>query len=164
MFAGAGASEAGVSLDDLAQATAVASDPADIDRSSFIIYTSGTTGRAKGVLLSIRGMLWIAAACWAPICGLNENDVYLSPLPLFHSYALNLSVLSVLAAGASEHILERFSPQQVLELLQSGKYSRFSRRADHVSLSVAARPGSRRQCGSAARDCAFLPARSCRRR
>ncbi len=100
-------------------------DPADIDRSSFIIYTSGTTGRAKGVLLSIRGMLWIAAACWAPICDLGENDVVLSPLPLFHSYALNLSVLSVLATGASEHILERFSPQQVLELLQTGKYSLF---------------------------------------
>lgn len=69
--------------------------------------------------------LWIAAACWAPICGLGESDVVLSPLPLFHSYALNLSVLSVLAAGASEHILERFSPQQVLELLQTGRYSLF---------------------------------------
>jgi acyl-CoA synthetase (AMP-forming)/AMP-acid ligase II len=125
IFAGIGAGEAGVALDDLAHATAVAPDPTDIDRPSFIIYTSGTTGRAKGVLLSIRGMLWIAAACWAPICGLNENDVILSPLPLFHSYALNLSVLSVLAAGASEHILERFSPQQVLELLQLGKYTIF---------------------------------------
>ncbi len=100
-------------------------DPADIDRSSFIIYTSGTTGRAKGVLLSIRGMLWIAAACWAPICDLSDKDVVLSPLPLFHSYALNLSVLGVLAAGASEHIMERFSPQQVLELLQTGKYTVF---------------------------------------
>lgn len=126
VFAGAGAGEAGLSLDQLAQDDAgAAPDPADIDRSSFIIYTSGTTGRAKGVLLSIRGMLWIAAACWAPICDLSDKDVILSPLPLFHSYALNLSVLSVLAAGASEHILERFSPQQVLELLQSGKYTVF---------------------------------------
>ena len=125
VFAGAGANEAGPSLNALAQGDGVAPDPSDIGRSSFIIYTSGTTGRAKGVLLSVRGMLWIAAACWAPICGLNEKDVVLSPLPLFHSYALNLSVLTVLACGASEHILERFSPQQVLELLQSGKYSVF---------------------------------------
>jgi len=29
----------------------------------------------------------------------------LSPLPLFHSYALNLSVLAVLATGASEYIM-----------------------------------------------------------
>jgi long-chain acyl-CoA synthetase len=126
VFAGAGASEAGLCLEQLAErSTTVALDPADIDRSSFIIYTSGTTGRAKGVLLSVRGMLWIAAACWAPICDLSESDVVLSPLPLFHSYALNLSVLSVLACGASEHILERFSPQQVLELLQSRKYTVF---------------------------------------
>jgi acyl-CoA synthetase (AMP-forming)/AMP-acid ligase II len=125
VFAGAGANEAGPSLNALAQGEGPAPDPEDIDRSSFIIYTSGTTGRAKGVLLSVRGMLWIAAACWAPICALDENDVVLSPLPLFHSYALNLSVLTVLACGASEHILERFSPQQVLELLQTGKYSVF---------------------------------------
>jgi len=48
-------------LDELAQSNqgnaGAALDPDDIDRSSFIIYTSGTTGRAKGVLLSIRGML-----------------------------------------------------------------------------------------------------------
>jgi long-chain acyl-CoA synthetase len=126
VLAGAGAGEAGVHLDELSQGKAgLARDPADIDRSSFIIYTSGTTGRAKGVLLSIRGMLWIAAACWSPICNLSDQDVVLSPLPLFHSYGLNLSVLGVLAVGASEHILERFSPQLVLELLQSGKYSVF---------------------------------------
>jgi long-chain acyl-CoA synthetase len=126
VFAGPGANAAGTALDDLAKAAAGAAlDPADIDRSSFIIYTSGTTGRAKGVLLSVRGMLWITAACWGPICGLSENDVVLSPLPLFHSYGLNLSVLSVLAVGASEHIMERFSPQQALELLRGGKYSVF---------------------------------------
>ena len=126
VLAGAGAREADLHLDELSQGNPRAvRDPADIDRSSFIIYTSGTTGRAKGVLLSIRGMLWIAAACWAPICNLSDKDVVLSPLPLFHSYGLNLSVLSVLAVGASEHILERFSPQHALELLQSGKYSVF---------------------------------------
>jgi long-chain acyl-CoA synthetase len=124
--AGVGAREGGLCLNELSQGKPdTVRDPADIDRSSFIIYTSGTTGRAKGVLLSIRGMLWIAAACWAPICNLSDKDVVLSPLPLFHSYGLNLSVLGVLAVGASEHILERFSPQLALELLQSGKYSVF---------------------------------------
>lgn len=123
-FAGAEAARAGIALADLAtESAAKPLDPDDIDRSSFIIYTSGTTGRAKGVLLSLRGMLWIAAACWAPICELTDKDVVLSALPLFHSYGLNLSVLSVLAVGASEHIMEKFSPQQALDLLQTGKYS-----------------------------------------
>jgi acyl-CoA synthetase (AMP-forming)/AMP-acid ligase II len=118
------AEQAGTSMAELAESRGAAPlDPDDIDRSSFIIYTSGTTGRAKGVLLSLRGMLWITASCWAPIAQLTEKDVVLSPLPLFHSYGLNLSVLSVLAVGASEHIMEKFSPQQALDLLQTGKYT-----------------------------------------
>jgi long-chain acyl-CoA synthetase len=126
IYAGADAEQAGPSLHNLASsAEGRPLDPEDIDRTSFIIYTSGTTGRAKGVLLSVRGMLWISAACWGPICELSDKDVILSPLPLFHSYALNLSVLTILAVGASEHILEKFSPQLVLELMQTGKYTVF---------------------------------------
>jgi acyl-CoA synthetase (AMP-forming)/AMP-acid ligase II len=126
IFAGPGAEAGGLSLADFAASRDAAPlDPNDIDRSSFIIYTSGTTGRAKGVLLSIRGMLWIAASCWAPIGELTPDDVLLSPLPLFHSYGLNLSALSVLAIGASEHLMERFSPQVALDLMQSGKYTVF---------------------------------------
>ncbi|HEY5635819.1 MAG TPA: class I adenylate-forming enzyme family protein [Burkholderiales bacterium] len=98
-------------------------DPAMLDTPAFIIYTSGTTGRAKGVVLSVRGMLWITAACWTPVAGLCESDRVLSPLPLFHSYALNLSVLSILATGASEHILERFSTQAVLAQLATGRFT-----------------------------------------
>ena len=124
IFAGPDAEKEGLSLEALASgASASPSDPGDIDRSSFIIYTSGTTGRAKGVLLSLRSMLWIAAACWAPVAELTDKDVVLSPLPLFHSYGLNLSVLGVLAVGASERIMEKFSPQQALDLLQTGTYS-----------------------------------------
>ena len=98
-------------------------DGSDIDQPAYIIYTSGTTGRAKGVLLTVRGMLWVTAACWAPICGLSEHDVVLSPLPLFHSYALNLSVLSILAVGATEHIMERWSTAEALELLRAGRFT-----------------------------------------
>jgi acyl-CoA synthetase (AMP-forming)/AMP-acid ligase II len=95
----------------------------DLDATAFVVYTSGTTGKAKGVMLSLRSMLWITAACWAPITGLDENDVVLSPLPLFHSYALNLCVLSIVATGASEYILERYSTQEVAQKLKSGRFT-----------------------------------------
>jgi long-chain acyl-CoA synthetase len=100
-------------------------DPASLHETSFILYTSGTTGRAKGVQLTVHGMLWIVAACWAPITGLSERDTVLSPLPLFHSYALNLSVLGILAAGASGFIMERFSTSEAVRLLKSGEFSYF---------------------------------------
>jgi long-chain acyl-CoA synthetase len=98
-------------------------DLANIEGASFIIYTSGTTGRAKGVLLSTRSLLWVTAACWAPIVGLSEDDIILSPLPLFHSYALSLSVLTVLATGATVQICERFSTSEIFEALQRGPYT-----------------------------------------
>ena len=98
-------------------------DPTNIEQPAYILYTSGTTGRAKGVLLSIHGMLWVTAACWAPICQLSERDNLLSPLPLFHSYALNLSALSVVATGASAFIMERFSTDEALARLQGGAYT-----------------------------------------
>jgi long-chain acyl-CoA synthetase len=105
---------------------AASSQPRDsdaIDETSFIIYTSGTTGRAKGVLLSTRSMLWVTAACWAPIAGLSENDSIVSPLPLYHSYALNFSVVSILAVGASEYIVEKYSTREMMDLLQSGQFT-----------------------------------------
>lgn len=98
-------------------------DPDDIHTPAYIVYTSGTTGRAKGVLLTVHGMLWVVAACWAPIVSLSEHDTLLSPLPLFHSYALNLSVLGVLASGASEYIMEKFSTSEAVRLLKTGEFT-----------------------------------------
>lgn len=73
--------------------------------------------------LTTRSMLWVTASCWAPISGLCARDRVLSPLPLFHSYALNLSVLSILAVGASEHIMEKFSTHGAIELLSRGEFT-----------------------------------------
>lgn len=100
-------------------------DAQEIDADAFLVYTSGTTGKAKGVLLSVRNMLWVTAACWSPILGLSANDRLLSPLPLFHSYALNLCVLSVVATGASIHLMERYSTSEATHLLATGNFTIF---------------------------------------
>jgi acyl-CoA synthetase (AMP-forming)/AMP-acid ligase II len=98
-------------------------DPQDLLATAFLVYTSGTTGRPKGVMLSLHSMLWVTAACWAPIAGFDATDVMLSPLPLFHSYALNLCVLSVIAVGASQYLLQKFSTQDVIARLNTGRYT-----------------------------------------
>jgi acyl-CoA synthetase (AMP-forming)/AMP-acid ligase II len=93
-------------------------DDLELDEPAWMLYTSGTTGRPKGVLLSQRSCLWVVAACWAPITGIGRDDYLLSPLPLFHSYALSLSVLAVVATGARERVMERFSTDEALRLLR----------------------------------------------
>ena len=98
-------------------------DDLALDEPAWMLYTSGTTGRPKGVLLSQRSCLWVVAACWAPIVGLDADDELLSPLPLFHSYALDLSVLGVAAVGASGRILPRFRTEPVIEALRAEPFT-----------------------------------------
>jgi len=70
-------------------------------------------------------MLWVVASCLAPIAGICESDVVLSPLPLFHSYALDLSVLAILATGATEYIMEKYSTSEAIRLLETGEFTVF---------------------------------------
>lgn len=95
----------------------------DLDAPAFLLYTSGTTGRAKGVLLTQRGMMWVVASSLVPVVGLNADDHILSPLPLFHSYALDVVVLGTLAVGATARLMPRFSTDDVLALLGTGEYT-----------------------------------------
>jgi acyl-CoA synthetase (AMP-forming)/AMP-acid ligase II len=112
-------------FEDLAAAEPPAAGPdgSGLDDVAWILYTSGTTGRPKGVRLTQRGCLWVVAACWAPIVGLGTDDAVLSPLPLFHSYALDFSVLGVLATGATAHIMTRFSTPEVLRRLNEEPFT-----------------------------------------
>ncbi|GAA5114569.1 class I adenylate-forming enzyme family protein [Pseudonocardia adelaidensis] len=91
-----------------------------LDDTAWMLYTSGTTGRPKGVHLTQRGCFWVVAACWAPIAGLGPDDVLLSALPLFHSYALDLCILGVFAVGATARILPRFSVSDVTTRFAGG--------------------------------------------
>lgn len=64
-----------------------------------IIHTSGTTGLPKGVMLSHRAMLWNADAVTKFIPPL-KTDVFLSVLPLAHSFERTLGYYLPLASGA----------------------------------------------------------------
>jgi acyl-CoA synthetase (AMP-forming)/AMP-acid ligase II len=110
--------DGGASFESLLDDGAPAPDDLGLDEPAFVLYTSGTTGRPKGVILTQRSMLWVVAACWSTALGLTADDDLLSALPLFHSYALDLSVLAVVATGCSARLLPRFSVHRVIELLR----------------------------------------------
>ena len=71
-----------------------------------IIYTSGTTGRSKGVVLTNKNIAFTAMQSFTfePI---NSSDVFLSLLPLSHTYENTIGLIYPMMYGASVYYLEK---------------------------------------------------------
>jgi len=71
-----------------------------------IIYTSGTTGRSKGVVLTNKNIAFTAMQSFTfePI---NSSDVFLSLLPLSHTYENTIGLIYPMLYGASVYYLEK---------------------------------------------------------
>ncbi|MGW0806489.1 AMP-binding protein [Nonomuraea sp. NPDC002799] len=91
----------------------VARDPGDL---AALMYTGGTTGKAKGVMLSHRG-LWQVAKDAYDLSHQEGKDRALVPVPLSHAYGLIISVARLHAADPQQAVLMRwFEPQEFLKL------------------------------------------------
>src|SRR5262245_13138908 len=86
-------------------------DPAQIQ------YTSGTTGFPKGALLR-HGGLTDNAAMYAREAEIGRGDVYVNPMPLFHTAGCVMGVLGALYARAVHVPVLAFDPGFVLELIE----------------------------------------------
>ena len=73
-----------------------------------LIYTSCTTGPSKGCMISYNFMCNLARL-QLRAGPANENDVTITPLPLFHMNALCVSIIASILVGARAAILPRFS-------------------------------------------------------
>jgi acyl-CoA synthetase (AMP-forming)/AMP-acid ligase II len=79
------------------------------DRVAALIYTSGTTGLPKGVMLSHRNLLFLAAGS-AKIRSLTPEDRLYGILPMSHAVGLSVVLLGSLLSGASLYLSSRFDP------------------------------------------------------
>ena len=73
-----------------------------------LIYTSGTTGPSKGCMITGNQMCHFARMLTrsAPF---GPDDIYWTPLPLFHMNALATGVVSVMLVGATISFAPKFS-------------------------------------------------------
>jgi len=71
-----------------------------------IIYTSGTTGRSKGVMLTHRNISFNAQKGMV-IQPINENDRFLSVLPLSHTYENTLGLILPMLGGSCVYYLRK---------------------------------------------------------
>jgi len=84
-----------------------------------IIYTSGTTGSSKGVLLSHRNLVFIAASSRS-LMKIFSRDRLLSVIPLAHTYECSLGMLTAVMSGASVTYLDKPpSPAVLLPAMQT---------------------------------------------
>ena len=90
-------------------ATDISSWVSNIDRedTAVIIYTSGTGGRPKGVMLAHKSILHNCSGAKELLSSFNlENEVFLSFLPLSHSYEYTGGQMFPISIGAQVYFAE----------------------------------------------------------
>ena len=84
-----------------------------------LVYTTGTTGKPKGVMLSHRNLLFVAAVS-SRLRGLTQSDLAYGVLPVSHVYGLTSVLLGTLYAGACLRLAPRFTPRAMLDAIRGG--------------------------------------------
>ena len=88
----------------------VSVEPEDL---ASLIYTSGTTGFSKGVMLNNRNLVTNIRQCYG-VEPLDSTDVFLSILPLSHTYENTVGMLLPITYGASIQYLDKLPTPAVL--------------------------------------------------
>ena len=77
-----------------------------------INYTSGTTARPKGVQLTHRN-LWLNATVFGLHAGVNDRDVYLHTLPMFHANGWGMPFVMA-GMGVPQVVLRKVDGAEIL--------------------------------------------------
>ncbi len=83
-----------------------------------ILYTSGTTGFPKGAELSHSNMIMNALGS-RYLLQLNQEDVHVIVLPLFHSFGQTCQMNAGFSVGNTLVLIPKFTPQAVLSAIET---------------------------------------------
>jgi fatty-acyl-CoA synthase len=95
------------------------------DDDAQIQYTSGTTGLPKGAVLRHRGITNNARFC-AEILQAGPGDVWVNPMPLFHTAGCVLFTLGPVHGRFTQVLAPGFDPGLVLHLIESERATTFA--------------------------------------
>ncbi len=90
-----------------------------------ILYTSGTTGRPKGAMLTHRNLLSNTRSVMGALDLRPGADRLLVVLPMFHSFAATVGMLTPLLHGLSFVPVPRFEPGLVTDAIQATRATVF---------------------------------------
>jgi long-chain acyl-CoA synthetase len=94
------------------------------EETAVVFYTSGTTGKPKGVMLTHRNCVAVAAM-WQEAMALQNDEKVQIVAPLFHCAASHVFMLPTIQAGGTLVIERGFSPQQAISTLQEENITLF---------------------------------------
>ncbi|MYZ34577.1 MULTISPECIES: AMP-binding protein [unclassified Streptomyces] len=99
-------------------AGAVATDLPEVapDGMAQIQFTSGTTGFTKGAMLAHRGLV-ANGRLYAEAIGVGARDVWVNPMPLFHTAGCGLTTLGALQTGGTQILPPGFDAATMLDLI-----------------------------------------------
>jgi fatty-acyl-CoA synthase len=91
--------------------------PVDAAAPAQIQYTSGTTGHPKGALLAHRGLA-LNGHLYAQTVGAGPDDVWVNPMPLFHTAGCGLATMGALQTGGAHVLPPGFDADAMLDLVE----------------------------------------------
>ena len=83
-----------------------------------LLYTSGTTGRSKGAMLTQNNLLSNAKTL-KKLWEVNEDDILIHALPIFHTHGLFVALNTALLAGTEVTFLPKFETTEIIEAMRS---------------------------------------------
>jgi fatty-acyl-CoA synthase len=91
----------------------------DPDAPSVMPYTSGTTGAPKGCVHRNRTTMptAVGSALWL---GLDETDVQLVSLPMFHVTGMHIAMLGGILTGGRLHLMARWDRDLAIDIVEAG--------------------------------------------
>ncbi len=96
-----------------------------IDDLAVILYTSGTTGKPKGAMLTHQNLSSNAMMAGIHL-HLSRTDRIITVLPMFHVFSLTVCVNAGIFSAAELIILSRFSPKEVIKVIEETKATLFA--------------------------------------
>jgi long-chain acyl-CoA synthetase len=96
------------------------------DDTAVVIYTSGTTGRSKGAELTHANMFMNAMCNADKLLAMNEDDVAIAVLPLFHIFGQTCVMNATIYRGGTMTLVPRFEPEAALKAIQDAGVTIFT--------------------------------------
>jgi fatty-acyl-CoA synthase len=115
-----------VSFDELAAAAGAPPDTPELKSTDLaqIVYTSGTESSPKGAMLTHDAIIWQYASC-AIDASIQESDVLLHALPLYHCAQLDVFLGPAIYVGATGVVTAKPTPDNLLPLVAKHRITSF---------------------------------------